>query len=281
MIAYGALFPLVFLIVDETRGHLILSRCAREDSRLVGAANAESKPSIFTRLYEAIIRPAHLLCTEPVVFFFTLWSSFSFGLVFISTQSVAQVYSNSYGFSDASSGLVQVALFIGELAGFVACFPQNRYYLRSAARNPVEPGVPIPEARLPLSILASLLGLAGGHFWYAWASYSYVHWIVPTLGLAFIGFGIMVIVTTVSMYITDAYTKYAGSAIAAIAFGENMFAAWLPFAAKPMYTVLGFQWASSLLGFVALVLTLASIALLWKGERIRERSQFIRKASFA
>lgn len=91
----------------------------------------------------------------------------------------------------------------------------------------------------------------------------------------------MVIVTTVDMYITDSYAKYAGSAIAAVAFGENVFAAWLPLAANSMYTVLGFQWASSLLGFVALGLSMAPVILLWKGDKIREKSTFINEASYS
>ena len=102
---------------------------------------------------------------------------------------------------------------------------------------------------------------------------------IPSIGLAFVGAGIMVIVTAVDLYITDAYAKYAGSAIAAVAFGENMFAAWLPLATTSMYTVLGFQWASSLLGFVALALSFAPICLLLKGEKIREKSKFMSAAS--
>lgn len=152
------------------------------------------------------------------------------------TQSVAQVFSTTYGFGDPASGLVQISLFVGETAGFLACLPQNAYYQRSAARNLVDAGVPILEARLPLSIPASLVGLAGDLFWYGWTSCPHVHWVLPAIGLAFVGFGIMVIITAVDMYITDAYTTYAGSAIAA----ENLFAAWLPLATKSMYTNLGF-----------------------------------------
>ncbi|KAL8831517.1 MAG: hypothetical protein Q9191_000826 [Dirinaria sp. TL-2023a] len=253
-------------------------RC--NDHRLAKLNSAATQISISSLAYEAIMRPAYLLCSEPVVFFLMLWSAFSFGLVLMMTQSVAQVYSTNHGFSDPATGLVQIALFVGEAVGFLACLPQNAYYQRSATRNTVNVGVPIPEARLPLSILASLVGLAGGLFWYAWTSFAYIHWILPTIGLAFVGFGIMIIISTVGLYITDAYTKYAGSAIAAVVFGENMFAAWLPLATKAMYTNLGFRWASSLLGFVALVLTLAPILLLVKGETIRRRSKFISEASY-
>ncbi|CAO1604865.1 hypothetical protein XANCAGTX0491_008406 [Xanthoria calcicola] len=278
LIIHSAMIPVVLIVMKETRGPIILSRLAKTHPTLAKAANELPRPKIPTLLYDAIARPAHLLFTEPVVFFLMLWAAFCFGLVFIMTQSIPQVYHANYNFSDSASGLVQVSLFIGEAVGFAACLPQNAYYQRSAQRNKVEPGIPIPEARLPLSIPASLLGLAGGLFWYAWASFPHVHWMVPTVGLAFVGFAIMVIITAVDMYITDSYTKYAGSAIAAVALGENLFAAWLPLAAKSMYTTLGFQWASSLLAFVAVVLTMAPVVLWWKGEVIRGKSRFIREA---
>lgn len=278
LILYGALVPLLLLVFSETRSSVLLARYAKRDPRLQKEAKELKRPPIMTLFYDATMRPAHLLCSEPVVFFLALWSAFCFGVVFLSTQSVAQTYSTNYNFTDGETGLVQLALFIGEILGFFAYLPQNAYYLRSAARNHIEPGVPIPEARLPLSIPTSLIGLAGGLFWYAWTSYPFLHWTLPAVGLCFVGFSVMVIVTSVGMYITDAYKKYAGSAIAAVAFGENIVAAWLPLAAKRMYTVLGFQWASSLLGFAGLALTLAPIVLLLKGESIRKKSKFIARA---
>ncbi|KAI4189592.1 MAG: hypothetical protein LQ346_005092 [Caloplaca aetnensis] len=279
LIIYCAFIPLVVGFIKETRGPILLKQHAEKDETLAKAMGDLQRPAFSTLLREAALRPATLLVTEPVVFFFTLWAAFCFGLVFIMSQSVAQVYRETYGFSDSASGLVQISLFVGETIGFFACLPQNAYYQRSAARNTVKPGVPIPEARLPLSIPASLVGLAGGLFWYGWASFPHVHWMIPTIGLAFVGFAIVVIITAVDMYITDAYTTFAGSAIAAVAMGQYLFAAWLPLAAKSMYTNLGFQWASSLLGFVALALTLAPIVLLFKGETVRKKSKFIAKAA--
>ncbi|KAL8804991.1 MAG: hypothetical protein Q9200_005596 [Gallowayella weberi] len=281
LITLCVLFPVLLAIMKETRGPIILSQLARTDDSLAKASTELPQLPLNKLLYEAVARPAHLLFTEPVIFSLTLWSAFCFGLVFIMTQSIAQVYSTNYAFSDSASGLVQISLFVGECFGFAACLPQNNYYLRSAARNTFEPGVPIPEARLPLSVPSSLVGLAGGLFWYGWASFPHVHWIVPTIGLALVGFAIMVIMTAVDMYITDSYTKFAGSAISAVALGENLFAAWLPLATRSMYTNLGFQWASSVLGFVALALTLAPIVLVWKGQKVRDKSPFINEAKYS
>jgi len=67
--------------------------------------------------------------------------------------------------------------------------------------------------------------------------------------------------------------KQAGSAIAAVSFRKNMLSVWSPVAAKRMYTVLGFQRPSILLGLVDLALNLAPIMLLWKGKEKRGRSK--------
>ena len=223
-------------------------------------------------LYLAVTRSAVLLTTEPTVTFFTLWSAFAFGLVFISTQSIPLVFGNTYGWQSYSGGLVQAAIGIGQLVGFGACLIQKHIYLKSASNNKEQPGSPVPEAILHLSIPSTLI-LAGGLFMYGWSIFQ-PHWIVTAVGLGLIGFASIVIVNAASIYVTDAYSDYAASAIAAVAFGENTLAAFLPLAAKPMYNRLGYQWASSLLAFVALALTLAPIALLWKGQTIRSRSKF-------
>lgn len=90
----------------------------------------------------------------------------------------------------------------------------------------------------------------------------------------------MVVMQAIMMYITDAYAKYAGSASAAVCFGENVFAAFLPLAAMSMYTNLGFQWASSLLGFLALALSFAPVVIVLKGADIRRRSPFMSEAVY-
>ena len=277
---YGALFPFVYVFIKETRGPVILAQLSKKNPKFFAAASAETPPPLSQLLYDSIIRPAHMLCTEPVILFITLWSAFCFGVVYMCIQSIPQIYTLYYDFSDAQSGVVQIAVVIGMIAGFFAYIPQNSYYQRSAARNKENPGVPIPEARLALSVPTSIIFLAGGLFWYGWTSHPNIHWMVPEIGLGFIGFAVMVIVTTCCTYATDSYAKFAGSAVSCLAFGESMFAAWLPLATKQMYTNLGFQWASSLLGFVALLLTIAPVVLWFKGTTIRKKSAFMKRASY-
>ena len=235
-----------------------------------------NEPSALTLFKETVSRAAMLLTTEPTVTSFTTWSAFSFGLVFVLTQSVPVVFTGAYDWPMYTGGLVQTAITIGEMVGIVAFLFQNRLYINSAVNNREKPGVPVPESILHLSIPSTIIGLSGGLFLYGWGSLS-AHWIVPAIGLSLVGFGIMCIVIAAVVYITDSYSGYAASAIAAVAFGENTFAAFLPLAAKPMYIRLGSQWASSLLAFVALALTLAPTILLWKGSVIRSKSKAIQK----
>lgn len=292
IIIYGAIFMLAALVMRETRGPVILSRrsaAAAPKRSASPSSRRAARDNAGAIIAEAVVLPSRMFLTEPVVFFFTLWSAFTFGLVFVSTQSVAQVYSTLYDFTEPQTGLVQAAIGIGELIGFFICLAQNAYYARPVGRGPRGRGaddidhenkIRPPEARLAAAVPTSFLCLTGGLFWYAWASQPQLHWTLPTAGLGVVGIGIIVIMQAVGLYVADGYARYAASAIAAVAFGENVMAAFLPLAAQSMYTRLGFEWASSLLGFVALVLSFWPIVLWIKGKSIRRRSQFMRVAAY-
>jgi MFS family permease len=282
LMLYGASVPLVVAFIRETRSNVILSRRRVQPgggSKITAQSPKRSLKSVLSFLASNIGRPVQLLCTEPVVFFFTLLSALSYGIVFISTQSVAQVYPTLYNWQEYQAGLVQTTLFVGELLGFFATLYQNHIYAKAVQSNKTKRNSALPEVRLFLSIPGSFIGLSGGLFWYGWASSPDVHWIVPSIGLAFAGTGSMVVMQAIMMYITDSYNEYAGSASAAVCFGENIFAAFVPLASLPMYTNLGFHWASSLLAFIALVLSFAPIALALKGKEIRKRSPFMASAA--
>lgn len=261
---------------------MILTKRARHIRKATGLsiyAKAEKQhTSISDVVKETLIRPTRMLCTEAVVLSFGLWSAFCIGTAFMFTQSITQVFSSLYGWTFFGTGLVQSAVVVGELVGLVLSLWQDKLYFRSATKNTEDPGHPIPEARLYLSIPASFLGLTAGMFWFAWTSYPTIHWIIPTISLSFVGFGMFCATTALTGYIMDAYAKYAASAIAGVAFMENFMAAFLPLATQSMYRTLGFQWASSMLGFVALGLSFIPLVLQAYGRRIRERSPFMRQA---
>jgi hypothetical protein len=136
-------------------------------------------------------------------------------------------------------------------------------------------GTPIPEARLYLAVSGGVFGIAGGMFTYAWTSYTHIPWIAPAIGLAMVGGGSVLVVAGLSDYVVDAYSNYAGSAIGAVVTGENILSAFLPLATMSLYQHLGFQWASTLLALVSLVLSLVPASMFIWGKNIRSRSRFM------
>ncbi|KAE8397654.1 major facilitator superfamily domain-containing protein [Aspergillus pseudonomiae] len=279
----AAAFPLFALGLPETRGSAILrvkAKSFRSDGK--NAYTAAELELDRTPSYQVVIksmkRPLYMLVTELVVFVAALWAAFSLGTIYLFTQSVEQVYAELYGWDAVKAGYVQVAIVIGEILGCLICISTDHWYHDSAFRNIEIPGVPIPEARLYSSIIGGLLGATGGMFVYGWTSYPSVHWSAPTVGLAMVGFGTTAVIIGNANYLIDAYSKYAASALGAVGLVENIAIAFLPLATTAMYTVLGFQWASSALAFVSLVLVATPLVMLRWGTAIRSRSPFMREA---
>jgi hypothetical protein len=274
----------IYLLLPEVRPDVILvehNHAVGADLELNSAPNIAKKSRSLENFFkETLIRPTRMLCTEGVVLTFGLWSAFCIGIAFMFTQSILQVYSELYNWTFFGTGLVQLAIVIGELIGLVASLYQDRLYFRTAKRNIEHPGHPVPEARLYLSIPASCIGLMGGLFLFAWTSYATIPWVVPSMALSFVGFGMFCSTAAVTTYVVDAYAKYSASAVAGIAFLENIMAAFLPLATQSMYRTLGFQWASSLLAFIALVLSLIPLVLMRHGKSIRARSPFMDHAGY-
>jgi MFS family permease len=285
IIWYSALFPIYVFFFQESRGTIILHRRAMKLRRETGGRHhgaAVQGPGVKTTLARKLAhstqRPLRMLFTEPVLFTFTLWSAFMIGTVYLFTQSVEQVFSALYGWTASQAGYVQAAIVLGELVGWTGVLVSARLYFNSASRNVEVPGTPVPEARLYVSVVGSFVGVAGGMFVYGWTAWPSVPWIAPAIGLAMVGYGVEVVVLAIADYVVDAYAMYAGSAVAAVVLGENLFSAFLPLAAQAMYGNLGPRWASSLLGFLALVLSLAPVAILVWGPTLRQRSPFMKEA---
>lgn len=276
LVIYGSLLPLLYFLLEETRIKVLIRHRNRHQAS-AGPANprtfAKRASSILQRVWRSATRPLFLVCTEPVLFAITLWSAFSFGTVFFLTQSVAQVYHNVYGWSEGNTNYTLIAVSIGEIVGWLATLYGGRLFRRNEKR---ESG-PVPEARLYIAIPASVIGIVGGMFIYAWAARASISWVAPTIGLGLVGFGIQVVVFTGTEYITDLYSasSYVGSAISAVAAGESIVAGFLPLSTERLYTDLHPYWAGTLLGMIALLLSLAPVLFVWRGKWFRERSPFM------
>lgn len=139
-----AIVSAVFLVIlavflKETRGSVLLSRKAKvlnryyeklEDLGYYGVVfssddspekepirrvrwkvkSDEERETLVKMVTISCYRPFHLLFTEPVVFFFSLWVAFSWAILYLQLSTIPLVFSTNHGFNIEQSG----AVFSGE-----------------------------------------------------------------------------------------------------------------------------------------------------------------------
>ncbi|KAI4089681.1 MAG: hypothetical protein LQ348_002186 [Seirophora lacunosa] len=216
-------------------------------------------------------RPLRLLVTEPIVLLLSIYMGFIYGLLYLFLTAYPIVFQQIRGFSPGVGGLPYFGMILGQLTAGVYIASTQPAYNRKLEANG---GVPIPEWRLFPVILGGI-SFTGGLFWFGWSGYqASTHWIVPTLSGILTGFGLLAIFLPSLNYLVDAYLMFAASAIAANTFLRSIAGAVFPLFASYMFNALGVNWASSLLGFVALALVPIPVVFYKFGARIRARSAF-------
>ncbi|KAK0915359.1 hypothetical protein LTR91_007720 [Friedmanniomyces endolithicus] len=300
VITCGTVMVFIVFFFNETRGSVLLSRKAKavnqwyeqlESQDCYGmmmptASDAtlrapqrirwkvksdEERVSIGKMIAISLYRPFHLLVTEPVVFFFSVWVSFAWGILYLLFSAIPLVFQNNHGFSLEGTDAVFAAICIGAiLSTIIAIYqePLARRYIGDKRRASLD----TPEGRLYFACVQSSL-LPIGCFWFAWTSFPSNHWIVPALAVGCATMGIFSIYLAVFNYLADTYGKYASSALAAQSFCRNMFGGAFPLFTKQMFTKMTYQGAGSFLGAFSALLTIVPWVLIFYGPRIRARSK--------
>jgi DHA1 family multidrug resistance protein-like MFS transporter len=193
------------------------------------------------------------------------------GLLYLFLTAYALVFQGVYGWTAGVAGLAYFGMVVGEMIAFTFIVLNNPRYVKKLEANN---NIPVPEWRLPISMVGGVL-FTGGLFWFGWSGYSgNVHWIVPVLSGLLTGFGIFSIFLSLLNYLVDAYLMFAASAIAANTFMRSIFGGVFPLFATYMFKGMGIQWASTLLGCVALVLVPMPVVFYVFGKKIRAKSKF-------
>jgi hypothetical protein len=281
---------LSLLVLRETYAPVLLRRKAKKQGKLSGhanapAANAPNKPpgALFA---SSIIRPLKMLVYSPIVLFLSLYVATIYGYLYLCFTTFPRVFQGQYGFSEGTSGLTYLGIGVGSIIGLFICGAlSDRIVAGLTARNN---GKAQPEYRLPLLIVGAIL-VPTGLFWYGWTADKKDQWILPIIGTAVLGIGLIIIMVSnadpllacgsrraddniqmgSTTYLVDAYTVYAASATAAATIVRSLLGALLPLAGNSMYNALGIGWGTSLLAFIA-VAFLPVPVLFWRyGERIR------------
>ena len=194
--------------------------------------------------------------------------AFIYGLLYLFFTTITSVFEGVYGWSSGISGLAYLGIGIGFMTGLaVIATTSDRIVSKLTARNG---GKFEPEMRLVTMIVFSCV-LPVSFFWYGWSAKYETHWIVPIIGMAPFGIGMMGIYMPIQTYIIECYPTYAASANAALTATRSLVGALLPLAGPAMFKALGLGWGNSLLGFIALAFVPVPILFNRYGQAIRER----------
>jgi hypothetical protein len=267
---------LLTFTVPETYAPVILDRRAKKMRKETGDAKFVTEKDLDTRpfgerLRIILLRPFQLLFLEPIVFLISLYMSVLYGLLYMFFVAYPIIYVNGKGWSEGSTGLMFIPLALGVLMS-AACSPfVNKHYLSLCARAPN--GKPPAEARL-IPMMFSCWFIPIGLFIFAWTSYPNVHWIGPAIGGWPVGFGFIFLYNSANNYLVDTYQHQAASALAAKTCIRSFWGASVVLFTEQMYNRLGYQWASTLLAFIALLCCLIPYVFYFKGAAIRKRSRF-------
>jgi len=234
----------ICVIFKETRGSVLLSRKAKALNKWYDEREAagyygfnlpdpeksemmisqrirwkvksdEERASLKTMISVSLYRPFHLLFTEPVVFWFSLWVAFSWAVLYLTLAAIPLVFQRNHGFSLQQSNAVFASMCVGALIASALSIYQERYARRNGKFKNT------PEDRLYFACVESAC-LPIGLFMFGWTSGSNIHWIVPTIAVSTATIGIFTIYLCVFNYLADTYHRYASSALAAQSFCRNM-----------------------------------------------------------
>lgn len=270
--------PVVF--TGESYKKTILQRRAK--SMGLTSAASPSKAAVWATAKHfattLLIRPAHMLFTEPIVTLVCMYSGFIFGLIYTFVVASPWVYEHYYDFSLSSQALSFLGLIIGTGLAPVPLItmdlliyqPRLAHFRATHSEHEQFP----PENRLLPAMLGSLL-LPASLFAFAWTARPSIHWICPIIFQALTAMSSNMIYAPTNMFMLDCYGPlYGASASGATMLSRYTLSAAFPLFSLRLYKALGVGWASSVLAFAAL--GMAPVPwLFWRfGMNLRQRGRY-------
>ncbi|KAK6077977.1 transporter [Seiridium cupressi] len=281
-ITAGVVSLAMLCVLKESYAYVILKRKTARLQKETGDSMLKSKLdsglSPIDHFKRGIIRPIRMFIMSPVISITSLYMALSYGYLYLMFTTMTTVFEDTYGFSTGLVGLAYLGLGVGSMIGVVyTSLTSDRHMKKKPAETGGTSGeskqdqsLTKPEHRLKNLPLGAIL-VPCGFFIYGWTAQYRVHWIVPMIAHIPIGLGIQLIFFSIQVYLIDAFTIYAASAIASNTVVRSMFGAFLPMAGLPMFSGLGLGWGNSCLGFIALIMIPFAFILIRWGEYLRNR----------
>ncbi|KAI9734384.1 MAG: hypothetical protein M1834_002491 [Cirrosporium novae-zelandiae] len=280
-LVFGAAVQAVHFFVPETRATCMLDRIAQKrrkvgiEENVWGPNELKGKRFDMREILRVWARPFVMFVREPIVFCLSLLSGFSDALIFTFFECFGIVW-KQWGFSKIAIGLSFIPILISYIISYLSYIPWIRREQRIRRVNSDAP----PEIKLTWLLFLAPLEVIG-LFGFAWTSLGPSHnipWIVPMIFSGCIAIANYAIYQGTIDYMVAAYGPYSASATGGNALARDFLAGISAMYAIPLYQNVGgklsLEWASTLLGFIAMVVISPLYVFYYYGPQIRERSRF-------
>ncbi|OAX77740.1 hypothetical protein ACJ72_07958 [Emergomyces africanus] len=235
----------------------------------------DQKASIIAVLKVNLSRPFVMAIFEPICIFWNLYIAVVYAILYLCFVAYPIVFRGIRGWSVGESGLAFLGIGAGSLTT-VAAEPLLRRMINKHKLDPKTGKVP-PESMVSVVCIAAVL-IPVGELWFAWTcAPATIHWIAPILAGIPFGAGNTAVFIYASNYLTFSYGVYAASAMAGNSVMRSTLGGVLPLAGQAMYTKLGPNWASTLLGLLEVMIIPIPIVFYKYGHKIRMKSTLIRE----
>ncbi|KAK1700868.1 putative bicyclomycin resistance protein [Colletotrichum godetiae] len=272
-LVFFSAFSLIWLFLSGESYHPTLLRRRRKQLGLVEPRSTTTLQKSWQFLTVGLLRPLHMLFTEPIVAILSLYVACMFGTLFMFFGAFFYVFDKTHGYTLTQTGLVFLAIAFGCVLGCITMVLCDHHLYQPRARR-FSPGEIPPELRLYPAMLGSL-GLPVSLFWFGWTARPDVNAAAPIIAIVIFGWGNITLTISSIQYLGDTYHRSnVASAASANSLARYTFAAAFPFFSLQMYQKLGIGWASSLLGFLSLILLPGPWIFFKYGKVIRQRSQY-------
>jgi hypothetical protein len=266
---------MILTTIRESRPTKLLSQKVdqlekRYNEKIEQQSNPDAIPNGRALAELVLFRPARLAVTEPIVIMVSVLSATAWGLVYLFTESLTVVYS-LYGWSETTTSLSFLAIGLGIPFSILPRIWEVQAFSRKKQQNQKLE----PEDKIYGFVVAAPM-LAIGLWLFSWTipPRVHTHWAVSLVGLLFIGFAANEFAYTLNGYLADAYTMYASSGLATLAFLRALVSGLMPLFAYPMFHGLGGNVAGSILAAIATIFCFTPFVFLRYGKTLRKRSTF-------
>lgn len=281
LLVFLSAFTLIFIFFffQETSHKTILSRRARRirkqtgDDRFYSIHDKEDEQmEISTIIKNTLVRPFKMIAREPIILAFDLYSGIAYGAFYLFFESFPIVFINVYHFTLIELGLSYLGFCVGCFMAFMILGIFQMKYLKKKFEN---------KSFVPEDLLVILLfvfwAFPASLFLFGWAAST--HWIVPIIAQVLFVICCWNLFQVTFAYLAISFPKYVASVFAGNGLFRAGFACSFPLFGRAMYDNLAIDgypvgWGSTIVGFIALALSVVPFVLYKYGHILRAKSKF-------